>query len=226
MSCWHYHHCGSVTGPSSWCRCLRLACSSSLTRASPHFDKVAVGEKLNQTASRPVQNRSQRIEQNLPSTLVSFWQPVPHSSKASFLSATCKHRNWDVTLQQEVMTWHFSPCLDCIGITPHYWAQLSVTLDPLKGRAECQHRPKCVGVSVRVYQHILTPYRTPQSGFSPPESAREGFQRRRLEVEVVVVKDPKWLMWRPILIESELSSGSILIGLSLRNENVSLLRDR
>lgn len=45
------------------------------------------------------------------------------------------------------------------------------------------------------------------------------------EVEVVV-KDPKWLMWRPILIESKLSSGSVLIGLSLRNENVSLLRDR
>lgn len=45
------------------------------------------------------------------------------------------------------------------------------------------------------------------------------------EVEVVV-KDPKWLMWRPILIEAKLSSGSILIGLSLRNENVSLLRDR
>lgn len=45
------------------------------------------------------------------------------------------------------------------------------------------------------------------------------------EVEVVV-KDPEWLIWRPILIESELSSGSILIGLSLRNENVSLLRDR
>lgn len=45
-------------------------------------------------------------------------------------------------------------------------------------------------------------------------------------VVVAVVKDPKWLMWRPILIESELSSGSILIGLSLRNENVSLLRDR
>ena len=41
-----------------------------------------------------------------------------------------------------------------------------------------------------------------------------------------VVKDPKWLMWRPILIESKLSSGSAVIGLSLRNENVSLLRDR
>lgn len=42
----------------------------------------------------------------------------------------------------------------------------------------------------------------------------------------VVVKDPKWLIWRPILIESKLSSGSYVIGLSLRNENVSLLRDR
>lgn len=38
-----------------------------------------------------------------------------------------------------------------------------------------------------------------------------------MEVEVVV-EDLKWLMWRPILIESKLSSGSILIGLSLRNE--------
>lgn len=46
-----------------------------------------------------------------------------------------------------------------------------------------------------------------------------------VEVEAVV-KDPKWLMWRPILIESKLSSGSVLIGLSLRNENVSLLGDR
>lgn len=54
---------------------------------------------------------------------------------------------------------------------------------------------------------------------------REEAQMEAPEVEVVV-KDPEWLIWRPILIESELSPGSILIGLSLRNENVSLLRDR
>lgn len=57
-----------------------------------------------------------------------------------------------------------------------------------------------------------------------------GCHRKKALMEVVeveaVVKDPKWLMWRPILIESKLSSGSVLIGLSLRNENVSLLGDR
>lgn len=37
---------------------------------------------------------------------------------------------------------------------------------------------------------------------------------RRVLMEAVV-KDPKWLMWRPILIESKLSSGSVLIELSL-----------
>lgn len=47
-----------------------------------------------------------------------------------------------------------------------------------------------------------------------------------MEVVEVVEKDPEWLMWRPVLIESNLSSGYVLIGLSLRNENVSLLRNR
>lgn len=58
-----------------------------------------------------------------------------------------------------------------------------------------------------------------------PFSHRKEALMEAAEVEVVE-KDPKWLMWRPILIESKLSSGSVLIGLSLRNENVSLLRDR
>ena len=89
MSCWHYHHCGSVTGPSSWCQCLWLACSSSLTSATPHSDKVAVGEKLNWAASRPV---PEPVPKNWAEPAVSFWQPVPHSSKASFLSATRKHK--------------------------------------------------------------------------------------------------------------------------------------
>lgn len=33
-------------------------------------------------------------------------------------------------------------------------------------------------------------------------------------------------MWSPVLIESQLSSGLVLIGLSLRNEDVSLLRSQ
>lgn len=44
---------------------------------------------------------------------------------------------------------------------------------------------------------------------------------RKMEVVEVVEKDPEWLMWRPVLIESNRSSGYVLIGLSLRNENVS-----
>lgn len=58
-------------------------------------------------------------------------------------------------------------------------------------------------------------------------SSFSGRHRKNVLMEVeVAAKDWKWLMWRPILIESKLSSGSVLIGLSLRNENVSLLRDR
>lgn len=41
-----------------------------------------------------------------------------------------------------------------------------------------------------------------------------------MEAVEVVVKNPKWLMWRPMLIEYKLSSGSHLIGLSVINESV------
>lgn len=50
-------------------------------------------------------------------------------------------------------------------------------------------------------------------------SAFSGWHRKK-----AAVKDPKWLMWRPILIESKLSSGSFLIELSLWNQNIPLLR--
>lgn len=50
-------------------------------------------------------------------------------------------------------------------------------------------------------------------------SAFSGWHRKK-----TALKDPKWLMWRPILIESKLSSGSFLIEPSLWNQNIPLLR--
>lgn len=107
-------------------------------------------KKLNQMACRRVLKWSQRLSRNDPPACF-LWQPVPHPSRA-FLSPP-RHRNYDVTLEQEMMTWHFSLCLDCMSITAHDWAQLSVTFESLKGGAECQH-------SVKVLQRIQTSYRS------------------------------------------------------------------
>lgn len=75
-----------------------------------------------------------------------------------------------------------------------------------------------IGIASRISStFLLTPF------FSGHHRKKALMEAEEVEV---VAKHPKWLMWRPILIESKLSSGYVLIGLSLRNENVSLLRDR